>query len=165
MQDNIVKSHITINRHRTVLLSSQNSATYWTEMCFTFVVYWLTSHHCSSFHTLTRFLMNSAGFMLIRVWIRSVSSPFDTPVMNNISKELIVDVQRVILMRKTNILKPKLRLRLHDNTFFCFVFFFFFFFYPCSIYYYSCEVLRLNLSHLAEHESFFFLLFLAGVRI
>ena len=43
--------------------------------------------------------------------------------------------------------------------FFVLCFFFFFFFYPCSIYYYSCEVLRLNLSHLAEHEPFFFFLF------
>lgn len=77
---------------------------------------------------------------------------FDVLVMNNFSKELIVNVQCVILMRKINILQQELyncgSVYMTINgveSVFC----------RCSIYYYSCDVLWLNLSHLAAHESFF----------
>ena len=69
-------------------------------------------------------------------------------------KDQILSVQRVILMRKINILQRK-RLILHDNKWSAVSF------YSCLIHHYSCDVLQLNLSHVAEHESFF----LFGVRI
>lgn len=72
--------------------------------------------------------------------------------MNNISKEGIVNVHHVILMRKINMLKLEL---FHCGSVYMTINYLESFFYPCSIYYYSCEVLWLSLFHLAEHESLF----------
>lgn len=71
--------------------------------------------------------------------------------LNINSKKRMVNLRHVILMPKTNMLAPELH---------CWVSVYmtingFNLHYPCSIYYYSCELLRPNLSHLAELKSGF----------